>query len=81
MPSTHAQPLNPKAPVAPDGAVAPSPNLLAALFEAGDEAPAREVAAQTGTFHESSYELRTGLEINESEWPEDVTIPAALGKD
>jgi hypothetical protein len=38
----------------------------------------RAEAARAGGFHESSYELRSGLEINESEWPQDTTIPGAL---
>lgn len=32
-----------------------------------------------GGFHESSYELQQGLDVSESEWPPDVTIPGALG--
>lgn len=38
-----------------------------------------EDAAKAGGFHESSYELRNGLEIRESEWPLDITVPGALG--
>jgi hypothetical protein len=34
-----------------------------------------------GGFHESSYELRTGMDIIESEWPEDVTMPGALDEE
>ena len=34
-----------------------------------------------GGFHESSYELKTGMDIVESDWPEDVTIPGALDGD
>lgn len=37
-------------------------------------------AARAGGFHESSYELRHGLDISESEWPGDTTIPGALGE-
>jgi hypothetical protein len=37
-----------------------------------------EAAARAGGFHESSYELQHGLQISESEWPDDVTIPGAL---
>lgn len=81
MPSTRAQPLNPRAPKAPAGAAPPSSALVSALFVPEEEAQARARAAQAGAFHESSYELRTGLEVSESEWPEEVTIPAALGKD
>ncbi|HET9977098.1 MAG TPA: hypothetical protein VFQ20_06655 [Burkholderiaceae bacterium] len=81
MPSTRAQPFNPRAPEAPAGVSAAASALVAALFVSDEEAQARESAVQAGAFHESSYELRTGLEISESEWPEEVTIPAALGKD
>lgn len=41
---------------------------------------AEEEAELAGGFHESSYELRTGMDIVESDWPDDVTIPGALGK-
>lgn len=37
-------------------------------------------AARAGGFHESSYELQHGLQVSESEWPDDVTVPAALGE-
>jgi hypothetical protein len=80
MPSTRAQPLNPRAPM-PAAGTATTPSALASALLASDESQARESAVQAGAFHESSYELRTGLEVNESEWPEEVTIPAALGKD
>lgn len=50
-------------------------------------APARALAggqadvetARDGGFHESSYELQSGLQITESEWPDDVTVPGGLG--
>jgi hypothetical protein len=37
-----------------------------------------EEAELAGGFHESSYELRTGMDMFESEWPDDVTIPGTL---
>jgi hypothetical protein len=81
MPSTRAQPLNPQAPKPPGGAAVPSAAALSELFAGNaEDAAAHERAVQAGAFHESSYELRTGLEINESEWPDEITIPAALGK-
>ncbi len=30
-----------------------------------------------GGFHESSYELRTGMDMMETEWPEDMSWPGA----
>lgn len=74
MPSMRPQPSSPPAqggsprktpaePVAP-----PAP----ALTE-------EEERARAGGFHESSYELRTGLDMLETEWPDDTTIPGALG--
>lgn len=81
MPSTRAQPLNPRAPQAPDGAAAPSSALASTVQAPTEPAQERERAVQAGAFHESSFDLRAGLEVNESEWPEEVTIPAALGKD
>lgn len=41
---------------------------------------AEEEAELVGGFHESSYELRTGMDIVESDWPDDATIPGAFGK-
>jgi hypothetical protein len=38
-----------------------------------------EQRARAGGFHESSYELRTGMDMLETEWPDDTTIPGALG--
>lgn len=35
--------------------------------------------SRAGGFHESSYELQNGLQITESEWPDDVTVPGSLG--
>jgi hypothetical protein len=49
----------------------PQPTALPPLSE-------EEEAQRAGGFHESSYELRTGVDIVESDWPDDVTIPGAL---
>lgn len=54
------------------GPSATAPTAAQAASEDDDDAAA-------GGFHESSYELRHGLEISESEWPLDVTVPGALG--
>jgi hypothetical protein len=40
-----------------------------------------EKKKRAGGFHESSYELRTGMDVLESGWPDDVTIPGALDED
>ena len=37
-----------------------------------DESEASDAAARAGGFHESSYELRLGLEVSESAWPDDA---------
>ena len=39
----------------------------------------QEARARAGGFHESSYELKQGLDVTESEWPNEVTVPGALG--
>ena len=49
----------------------PQPTLPPPLSE-------EEEAELAGGFHESSYELRTGMDIVESDWPDDVTMPGAL---
>lgn len=46
----------------------------------GDADSADERAARAGGFHESSYELQAGLQVSESEWPDDVTMPGKLGE-
>ena len=92
MPSMRPHPLNPRAPTAPGSSAAPSiqvSKVLAAVSApaasgvipaaAEVESPA-EKAARAGGFHESSYELQHGLQVSESEWPDDVTIPGALGE-
>jgi hypothetical protein len=86
MPSTRSQPLNPAAPVSQLSSattVAAKPRQMRAAAEppsAGDdELSARERAARAGGFHESSYELKYGLDVDESEWPPETTIPGALG--
>lgn len=47
---------------------------------ASSEETPDEAAARAGGFHESSYELQHGLQVSESDWPEDVTVPGALGE-
>jgi hypothetical protein len=39
---------------------------------------AAEESAPRGGFHESSYELTQGLQITESDWPDDITLPGGL---
>lgn len=75
MPSMRAQPS------------APAPGSVADMKQRRGPQPtlppplsAEEEAELAGSFHESSYELRTGMDIVESDWPDDVTIPGALGK-
>lgn len=92
MPSTRAQPLNPHVaglpapitqfdplgPVRRPVAAVPAP--VASPPAEPDLVEAREAAARAGGFHESSYELRLGLDVSESEWPEDTTMPGDLGR-
>jgi len=60
----------PRAPAAPVVSAPP----------ASDDATPAEKAARAGGFHESSYELQHGLQVSESEWPDDVTVPGRLGE-
>lgn len=73
MPSSRARPLIPRAVPAP-GVALPTPLVVTALPGA-EAAEARERAVRAGGFHESSYELQTGLDVVESEWPEGVAAP------
>jgi hypothetical protein len=40
-----------------------------------------EEQKRRGGFHESSYELKTGMDMFESDWPDDVTLPGPLDDD
>jgi hypothetical protein len=82
MPSTRSQPLNPRVSLRPQAAVrapAAAPKGPPTPLAAPDPQTLAEEAARAGGFHESSYELKSGLEVSESEWPPDTTIPGALG--
>lgn len=91
MPSMRPASLNPRAraagaaepsPRAPDPARPASAPASAAtpLTRQTAIAEAAHEAVRAGGFHESSYELQHGLQITESEWPDDVTVPGALGE-
>ena len=67
---TFLPPVVPRAPAMPAWAAPPASD---------DDTPA-EKAARAGGFHESSYELQHGLQVSESEWPDDVTVPGRLGE-
>lgn len=78
MPSMRPQPTPPAAPGSvPDmqQRKAAQPTRLPPLSEE------EEKKKRAGGFHESSYELRTGMDMHESDWPDDVTIPGALDDD
>lgn len=67
---TFLPPVAPRAPAMPASAAPPASE---------DDTPA-EKAARADGFHESSYELQHGLQVSESEWPDDVTVPGQLGE-
>lgn len=84
MPSMRPYPLNPQLPASP-ASPARSPVAPAAATAAPAAAPTQDEAdntaedeARVGGFHESSYELQHGLQISESDWPDDITLPGAL---
>lgn len=79
MPSTRPQGLNPRLPAAP---ATPARAEREATAEANAKAVDSddEAEARAGGFHESSYELHHGLQVSESDWPEEVTMPTPLGK-
>lgn len=61
--------------VAPEPAVALAPAVAPgqAVVVVAPEVDETEAAAtRAGGFHESSYELRLGLEVSESAWPDDA---------
>jgi hypothetical protein len=87
MPSMRPQTLNPRQPAAPtspgsQGKVVPSHATVVPTSPpqpANDDEGLAEKAASAGGFHESSYELQSGLHVSESAWPDDVTVPGELG--
>jgi hypothetical protein len=93
MPSMRPHPLNPRppavpvTPAAPAAAGAAEPTPRTATVAPAPAIPPTDAAvdvaqdeARAGGFHESSYELNHGLHVSESEWPDDVTMPGALGE-
>ena len=80
MPSGRPDSLNPRAPVVPVLPSVPAGSVPAELRPEDPAETAAEEAARAGGFHESSYELQHGLQVSESEWPDDVTVPGALGE-
>lgn len=91
MPSTRAQPLNPRLgqsdPTSPAPAAAArmsspptsSVPVLPPPIPVHHDVDEQEEKARAGGFHESSYELKQGLDVTESDWPPEVTVPGALG--
>lgn len=79
MPSTRPHGLNPRLPAAPATPPRDEPAATAPADATGADRGA-EAEARAGGFHESSYELHHGLQVSESDWPEDVTVPTALGE-
>jgi hypothetical protein len=73
--STNAAAAQPQASAAQSKKSAPPPVR-------DDEGPLSEEQerARAGGFYESSYELRAGLDTFESDWPDDTTLPGALGE-
>jgi hypothetical protein len=91
MPSMRLHPLNPRlatpAPGSSQAVTSPAKSARAAstaplvpVLPVPDEESAEVTAARAGGFHESSFELQHGLQVSESEWPDDVTMPGALGE-
>ncbi len=89
MPSMRQFPLNPRPPAAPAVPGVTSVPAVAAVSMAQATAPSAEAVPSTaganqpaqgyvraGGFHESSYELNHGLQVSESEWSEEMTVPA-----
>ena len=85
MPTSRPAGLNPST-SGPAAAPATLPPIsrrdeTVAVPKSGDVTEDATRAAKAGGWHESSYELKHGLEISESEWPDDVTVPGGLGDD
>jgi len=91
MPSMRPRAINPRAPVAPARPSSPAEPVRGVAraqpqprpqVQPQPAAPPQNAANEEkreGGFHESSYELNHGLQVSESDWPDDVTVPGALG--
>jgi hypothetical protein len=73
MPSMRPPRSAPAGRPAPRGAL-PQPPAQPSRDEVGEDG----LPTRGGGFHESSYELRTGMDMMETQWPEDTTVPGAL---
>ena len=89
MPSTRPHGLNPRLAATPAAMPAASPRAepqAAPIADTSRNLPADEreddadAEARAGGFHESSYELHHGLQVSESDWPDDVTVPGRLSE-
>lgn len=84
MPSMRAHALNPRlspVPVSTEATPVEAPAARAPVAPPGAATEGEGTAhsaLSVGGFHESSYELHFGLQVSESEWPDDVTLPGAL---
>lgn len=76
QPALSARPA--KAPTQAQAQRGAVPSGAPAAAEAPGDADTAVLAP--GGFHESSYELQHGLQITESAWPDDVTVPGRLGE-
>jgi hypothetical protein len=79
MPSTRNLPLNPSVAAAAKEQRKPGaqlePSAAAREGRPAAKALARDKASRSGGFHESSYELKDGLEVSESDWPPEIPEP------
>jgi hypothetical protein len=57
---------------------APAPRKAPAAPQRAEPPLDEEELRARGGFHESSYELRTGMDVQETEWPDDTTMPGSL---
>ncbi len=77
MPSMRPQPTAP-ARVEPRQRLSKPATVPAPEATPDEPALSEEERRARGGFHESSYELRTGMDMTETEWPDDTTLPGAL---
>jgi hypothetical protein len=78
MPSMRPAPSTPSAPAATKPKRGPDKPAAAPPPEAEVPPSSDEEARARGGFHESSYELRTGMDMLEGDWPDDTTLPGEL---
>ena len=86
MPSMRSPPSSPSASPSAESRIAwvqrkPAASQPKADPPRPDDTSASDEEELARGFYESSYELRTGMDLIESDWPDDTTLPGLMDED